>query len=286
MKKRILFDTAVSLLISVFFLGSLEFLARFRGFKPKNYYPLDSHLGWRMKRDALSFTNFDKNAKVLLLGDSITYLEGHEPHSFTQQLANNHSIPTINLSGNGYSTDQEYLMLQNHLYKYPQVKLVVLNFCLYNDFIENIIYRYKNPEYPPKPYFEVASGQLILRRGDLHYSFYHDFLNFIKNRSAIYYYVHAWKIKFWPLEPLDPHLEHIKNSWKEEEPSEDQRQSHLTLSIEGMPITQALLKNMRAKVENEMGGKLITLLHPTHFYFTKKAYFNLPEKNENIFQIP
>ena len=100
--------------------------------------------------------------RIVVLGDSFTWGFGVEQDQIFSELIEktNNKMELINMGVSGYSTDQEYLLLQNEGLKYLP-DLVILMF-FNNDVYENtldinyIIY--------PKPKFSLIDGKLILTK--------------------------------------------------------------------------------------------------------------------------
>lgn len=106
--------------------------------------------------------------RVLLLGDSIVFGAGvGDDQTFSQVLQEDGSVfETFNLGVSGYGTDQALLQLEREGFDLgPDV--VVLNFCVANDYFDNILDTYLYDGRTPKPYFLVEGGELRLHDAHL-----------------------------------------------------------------------------------------------------------------------
>jgi hypothetical protein len=155
---------------------------RFPDLHPKNlHYCYDTTLGWfptpnsrtpfSHQRTVSLVTNNkgfrgrefvrDGRPGVMVLGDSFVW--GYDVETsdrFTEKLQGKHPEWNIfNLGVCGYSTDQEYLLLQRH-FDELRPRLVVLIFCAENDEASNC--QNFNTAYA-KPYFIEESNRLVLK---------------------------------------------------------------------------------------------------------------------------
>ena len=106
--------------------------------------------------------------RILMLGDSITFgldVGDHATFSMLLDVARP-DWDVINRGVQGYGTDQELLLLENAGIGYsPDV--VVLNFCVANDFVDNSLDRFLYDGKHPKPYFRIEKGELRLQAAHL-----------------------------------------------------------------------------------------------------------------------
>ena len=103
-------------------------------------------------------------ARVLLLGDSIAFGVGVADHETFGQVLQRHvpGLEVLNFGVSGYGTDQALLQLEDvGLDLRPDV--VVLNFCVANDYFDNVLHTSFYDGRAPKPYFELDDGALRLR---------------------------------------------------------------------------------------------------------------------------
>ena len=99
--------------------------------------------------------------RVVMLGDSITFGTGVGDHqTFSHLLDSLAELEVLNLGVDGYGTDQELIRLEREgLAHHPQV--VVLNFCVRNDYIDNALTKALYDGRSPKPYFTLSRGALM-----------------------------------------------------------------------------------------------------------------------------
>ena len=100
--------------------------------------------------------------RVVLLGDSITFgVRARDGETFAALLeSRSMRFDVINLAVEGYGTDQELLRLENEgLAYHPDV--VVLNFCMTNDMLNNGLATDTEDEHAPKPYFTWEAGRWL-----------------------------------------------------------------------------------------------------------------------------
>lgn len=105
--------------------------------------------------------------RILMLGDSIAFgLDVDDAETFSARLDSPRAgWEVVNLSVMGYGTDQALLKLEREGLAYgPDV--VVLHFCLHNDFADNMLSRALYDGIHPKPYFTLEGDEL--RKHDAH----------------------------------------------------------------------------------------------------------------------
>lgn len=106
--------------------------------------------------------------RVVMLGDSIAFGPGvDDTDTFSHRLDSpSDGREVVNLGVMGYGTDQELLKLEREGLAFgPDV--VVLHFCLQNDFADNMLARALYDGVHPKPYFTYDEGD-DLRKHDAH----------------------------------------------------------------------------------------------------------------------
>lgn len=110
-----------------------------------------------------------QRTRVLLLGDSVAFGYGvADEQTFAARLeARGYEV--VNLAVPGYGTDQELLRLEREGIGY-EADVLLLHFCLHNDFVDNASRTYFYDGLHPKPFFEVERGDLVLHREHLHLS--------------------------------------------------------------------------------------------------------------------
>ena len=117
--------------------------------------------------NSYDFARTPGTLRMVMLGDSIAFGPGvDDAETFSQRLDSLQAgWEVINLAVMGYGTDQELLKLEREGLAYgPDV--VVLHFCLHNDFADNMLSRSLYDGVHPKPYFTVEADEL--RRHDAH----------------------------------------------------------------------------------------------------------------------
>jgi hypothetical protein len=109
--------------------------------------------------------------RVIVLGDSIAFgLDVSDDETFTHLLdARDNGIEAGNLAVQGYGPGQELLVLMNEgLRRDPDV--VILTFCLDNDFAESVLPVSLYDGRTPKPRFQLAGDRLVLDDSSLRLS--------------------------------------------------------------------------------------------------------------------
>jgi hypothetical protein len=115
------------------------------------------------------FARTSSRTRVLMLGDSIAFGYGVADQDTFASLLEDRGYEVVNLAVPGYGTDQALLRLEREGMAYsPDV--VLLHFCLHNDFVDNASRTYFYDGLHPKPYFTVERGSLVLHDRHLHLS--------------------------------------------------------------------------------------------------------------------
>ena len=110
-----------------------------------------------------------RRTRVMLLGDSVAFGYGVADEQTFAALLEARGYEVVNLAVPGYGTDQELLRLERVGIAFaPDVLL--LHFCLHNDFVDNASSKYFYDGLHPKPYFAVEGDALVLHREHLHLS--------------------------------------------------------------------------------------------------------------------
>lgn len=98
--------------------------------------------------------------RLLVLGDSVAFGFGVADEETFSAGLERHGYEVVNLAVPGYGTDQALLRLEREGLAYrPDV--VLLHFCLQNDFIDNGSSTYFYDGLHPKPYFTLEDGALV-----------------------------------------------------------------------------------------------------------------------------
>ena len=105
--------------------------------------------------------------RIVMLGDSVTFGSGvSDGETFSQILDARPGLEVVNLGVDGYGTDQALLRLEHEgLALHPDV--VVLNFCVRNDYFDNALPVALYDGRSPKPYFTLAQGGVVLHDAHL-----------------------------------------------------------------------------------------------------------------------
>ena len=105
--------------------------------------------------------------RVMMLGDSIAFGWGvHDEETFAALLDADEGTSVLNLAVEGYGIDQALLRFESEgLAQRPHV--VVLSFCVANDFVDTALPAFLYDGSTPKPYFRVEDSGLRLYDGHL-----------------------------------------------------------------------------------------------------------------------
>jgi len=123
-----------------------------------------NHDGYRGRRHPRAPT--PGVTRVVMLGDSVTFGTGvGDGETFSHLLDARPDLEVLNLGVDGYGTDQELIRLEREGLAFgPQV--VILNFCVRNDYFDNALPVALYDGRSPKPYFTLAGAGLT--RHDAH----------------------------------------------------------------------------------------------------------------------
>lgn len=123
--------------------------------------------------------------RVLMLGDSIAFGYGVADEDTFAALLEQRGYEIVNLAVPGYGTDQSLLRLEREGMAYsPDV--VLLHFCLHNDFVDNASRTYFYDGLHPKPYFTVDQGRLVLHERHLRLSLLDRLALWMHERSQLF----------------------------------------------------------------------------------------------------
>ena len=124
--------------------------------------------------------------RVLMLGDSIAFGPGvADGETFSHKLHElDPTLAVVNLAVPGYGTDQALLRLQREgALLAPDV--VVLHFCVANDFVDNALAEYLYDPRRAKPYFTLEGGQLRAHADHLRQPFWVRLASALQERSYL-----------------------------------------------------------------------------------------------------
>jgi hypothetical protein len=104
--------------------------------------------------------------RVVMLGDSLAFgFQVADDETFSALIEAAGRFEVVNLAVPGYGTDQALIRLEEEGLRYrPDV--VVLNFCLENDLVDNVSSTFFYDGVHPKPYFRLEGG--VLHKYDGH----------------------------------------------------------------------------------------------------------------------
>ncbi len=126
----------------------------------------DSLATFKVRNNSLGFRDREHDSKtktrIAVLGDSFVWgMHVQAEERFTDRLqAMLPDCDVVNLGVSGYGTDQE-LLLSKRYFSRLAPDLVLLMFCVANDFADNAANAVNKGYY--KPYFVVQNGRLVLR---------------------------------------------------------------------------------------------------------------------------
>ena len=100
--------------------------------------------------------------RIVMLGDSVAFGSGvSDEETFSALLDARPDLEVVNLAVDGYGTDQALLRLEREGLAYAPA-VVVLNFCLRNDYFDNALPVALYDGRSPKPYFTAGPDGLVL----------------------------------------------------------------------------------------------------------------------------
>jgi len=131
-------------------------------------------------------------ARVMVAGDSIAFgLDVGDHETFATLLdAKRAEWEVLNLAVQGYGTDQTLLRLQGLGLEFGP-DIVILGFCLGNDFFDNALPAFLYDPRQPKPYYERVDGQLTRHSEHLRLGWAARAAVFLREHSALYTHLDA-----------------------------------------------------------------------------------------------
>ena len=189
--------------------------------------------------------------RVVMLGDSITFGTGvGDDDTFSRRLDAQPDLEVLNLGVDGYGTDQALIRLEREgIGHRPQV--VILNFCLRNDYFDNALPVALYDGRSPKPYFTLSRG--VLMRHDTHLRLS------LRQRVAVNLIEQSYLVNA---------LAHLGGAWPEtvgdERDAEDwgaRRQAVLADFQRAAELTRRLILAM-AERSAVAGAAFVVLVHP------------------------
>jgi hypothetical protein len=125
--------------------------------------------------------------RVVLLGDSITFgCEVADDETFAARLDSARGdVEVVNLAVQGYGTDQALIRLEREGFRYDP-DIVVLGFCMANDFQDNLMSTFLYDRRYPKPYYRLEGGELVLQDRHLRFSVLKTWAFMLTQKSILY----------------------------------------------------------------------------------------------------
>jgi hypothetical protein len=193
--------------------------------------------------------------RVIVLGDSIAFGLGVADHeTFTSLLdERDNGIEAANLAVSGYGPDQELLVLLRDGPRY-QAEVVILAFCLANDFADAELPVALYDGRMPKPRFLLVGGRLVLDRSSVERPGSWRFLQWVSDESLLFNLAAA-------------------TGRTEPQPSRDwhERYAHALRDDEhALQLCLALLREM-SRVCRERGVRLLVPVFPDRAWFRERA---------------
>jgi hypothetical protein len=189
--------------------------------------------------------------RVVMLGDSITFGTGvGDTETFSHLLDAKPRLEVLNLGVDGYGTDQELIRLEREGLAY-RPRVVILNFCVRNDYFDNGLAKALYDGRSPKPYFTLSRGALMRHTEHLRLSPPQRLAVALMERS---YLMNALL-----------HLEGAKmetvGEGREEENWGDRRQMVLADFPRAAELTRRLILTLSERSE-AAGAAFVVLVHP------------------------
>jgi hypothetical protein len=200
-----------------------------------------------------------------MIGDSITFAMG-EP-----------APGTVNLSGVGFGTDQELILLERHLADLKKVGRVVLNFCLSNDFIDNVSAVNPHDGFRLKPYFTLEGDELTFHREHLRVSGWDRTMLWFNQRSGAVFFLRKLLARQPAPSPSDPFR------FQRYDDSPEQWQRYDALRDSSLPVTRRLLERMARTVEDRLQARFAVLVFPSNYPRPAANPLQMPEKVRAFF---
>jgi hypothetical protein len=197
--------------------------------------------------------------RVIVLGDSIAFgLDVSDEETFTHLLdVRDNGIEAGNLAVQGYGSGQELLVLTREGLRYdPDV--VVLAFCLSNDFADAVLPVALYDGRTPRPRFRLVGDRLVLDDSNLRLAGPRRVLQWLGDHSHLFNRGSALAPGAEP--PAGPH-------WRE--------RRHEALRDEDyvLRLTLALIRRMDA-VCREGGAAFLVAVFPTEFAWREKSWLS------------
>jgi lysophospholipase L1-like esterase len=204
----------------------------------------DGYRGQRLPRERETDAT-----RVVLLGDSIAFgLDVNDDDTYASLLnARPNGLEVVNLAVQGYGPGQSLLKLEREGMAYhPDV--VILAFCVSNDFAEAVLPTFLYDGVHPKPYFTVEAGQLVRHDAHLKLGIAARTAFWLEDHSRLYRWLTA------PAPPPEPPRQ-VDNPWRQ------RRRDALGDRDTVIETTFRIIARMRA-VAASQGAAFLVVLHP------------------------
>jgi hypothetical protein len=189
--------------------------------------------------------------RVVMLGDSITFGSGvGDDQTFSALLDARPELEVLNLGVDGYGTDQALIRLEREgLGFHPHV--VVLNFCVRNDYFDNALPVALYDGRSPKPYFTLGGEGLVLHDEHLRLS--------RRQRVAIALMERSFLVN--ALLSLGGRKDEAVGAGRDEEDWGERRNQVRSDFPRAAEITRRLILEMQGR-SADAGAQFVVLVHP------------------------
>jgi hypothetical protein len=200
--------------------------------------------------------------RLVSLGDSVAFgLDVDDEATLAAQLQRlEPRLEVMDLSVPGYGTDQELLELEREgLTLGPAV--VLLNFCVANDLVDNALPAFLYDGVHPKPYFRLEDGALALHAEHLHLA--------PEARTALWLSEHS--VLFNLISPGRGGRVLAAHAQGDETVHWQTRYNEVMARPEPLVALAARLMETMADRARGAGARLVVAVHPTRRSFTEGA---------------
>jgi hypothetical protein len=183
--------------------------------------------------------------RILMLGDSIAFGWGvHDEETFAALLDSGARTSVLNLAVEGYGLDQTLLRFEREGASFrPHV--IVLSFCVANDFVDTALPAFLYDGLTPKPYFRLEGDGLRLHDEHLRRPLRERAASHLQERFEIF----RWARGRWrEPPPSTPHWADVARQVTERSP-------------QALELTLRLLERIAAQTRSA-GAELVLLVHP------------------------
>jgi hypothetical protein len=203
--------------------------------------------------------------RVVMLGDSLTFGSGvSDGETFSDRLEATAGFEVVNLGVDGYGTDQELIRLENEGFSY-RPHIVVLNFCIGNDYFDNALPVALYDGVSPKPYFTLEGDRLV--RHDAHLK--------IGRATRVAVALHERSYLIGALLALGVRGPRAAEHGRDAADWGQRSDAVLADFPRAVALTRRLVQRA-AEQCGERGVRFVTILHPTHQAFAGDAALVTP----------